>query len=337
MSTYSQFIIKAKLPKVLWLCGSELILIEECIDRVKKVASPAKQNLMRCDATSFSLAELESYPFWEKDVRLIIVRDAQALDFKPFSSWLSILTEVSNLHLVFVSSESGPYKMNGSRFALDEANKKVYLPHVDLIRKSLTGELVVCSELSDVAPVNSHGHKLRQSDFVVWVKRQVLISDSDAQYLIDRCGHNLAIIKNVIEKFKIFGLQDQKLNYHLINSLCSEQADDDVVFCILAHDKRQAFRWLDNHPIPECALLLVRLENMLDVLARLHVATRQRKLARDIIIEDDIKGHTLKKYQPLAQHYTKSKIKHCQQVLLQIDELHRSGVKNPMAELIALW
>lgn len=267
--------------------------------------------------------------------RLILIRNADEIkNWFPLVDFVRNLRESTGTNLVFVSNEEHPYVTHKGELVLSNGKKQL-MEHVALIRsKTYNTDLVICSSLSFEPPRDTKGRKVRSSDFTWWVMTSLSANEADSNYLIARCGYDMVRVKNVIDKLNVLG---QRLTRQTIEALCGEHYGDDFQFHLLALDKHKAYATLDVVADQSVSRILGHLDYMLDVLAKLHVASRELRTVRETVWKDEIPGFVVKQYYPIAKNYDSVKIRHCRKVLASTDQALRSGVKNPLDTLVALW
>lgn len=311
MSFYSQWIKDTKLSSVVWVCGSEQVLIDEVVSYVKSSWMLNDMNFSIIDARQSSNVwdELWQRPLMEDFPRLVLVLNAQELtDLTPMKSWLSeFKTSFPQTTVCFVSEDDAP-------------------PEVDFLKPPKV-TVVRCSRLS-------------VEDSVKWVKRQTPLSERSARLLLDHVAGSLEDAKQVCDKI------NRALDVSSLLNLTSEQikafiseTPSDFVDALMCLDKERALTTVSLLSMDERYKVVSTLEFRLSQLAKLQRLLKREKLTGQALSKiPGIPYPVVKDLLLCVKFYNDSRIIACRQQLTLADHYHNQGVYSGVLEsLIALW
>lgn len=308
---------KGQVARVTWLCGDQRVLVEEVIEDTKR-----QLNVSEFDYVSLS-GEGPSVDIWDASYqysldpsanRLVLVREAdQVQEWGPLKQWFQDSRKLTSNYILFVS--------DNPNYPTDEDPKNPQLlDHIELIRTK--GKTVRCSLPSG-------------GELVSWVKRNSILGDASANFLISRCGGDLNVISNICKKSMMFSADPG-------NAVVSRLADMapalDFSDSLLMQNKKAALKCLESLAEEEYARVVGLLYSRLDLLYTLHKSAPNFSTARELSEATGIKVFLIQKYGQLAKSYSKNKITQCRNALTVVDDaLQRKVYESTMELLVALW
>lgn len=323
MTTYFQYINRANndIKRITWICGSEKVLIEDVIDRIRANICPNMGNYISLSAGNDSEAVIwdavNQYPLLHTDKRLILVRNAEAIEnWSPLSAWIEDSSALPNVYLLFVSNDVALY---GKK---DFHGVKPWLPPKCLHKQTAKVTLIECKQP-------------KRDDLLKIVKSNSKADDKIAGYLIDRVGSDVYEILNVCRKLELFGGQ---MNERIVDALCEDKPTDDFVTLLLLLKKSEAIQALSTISVKDYGSLIDEVENKLDVMEQLNVAVRKGMYIREIVQTFGMSEEVAVKLLVVAKHYDKISLSNRRKLLAVIDEYHSDGAGEGLMEsLTNLW
>ncbi len=321
MSTYAQWragMDKADVRRVTWVCGDQLVLVEEVVDATRAALALGPLDYLSftagADTEGDIWAAAHQYPLNPGGgQRLVLVRAADLLTrWSALHAWLGNLRALPGAHLLFVSAEPDfPYEyVQGKRAGLKD--------HVEAIKAR--GRIVRCAQPNDI-------------DALTWtLRRGPTLDEEMARYLLYRAGANLATVATVCGKLAALPGTPGRTS---IDALCDAEPADSFVDSLLALNKPHALLAAANLPEREYGRVFALLDNRLDLLAALWRATRAGLTQREIA---GLPTFLVRRYTPMAKHYEPGRCAYARRVLAVCDAAVRNGARTAVIEaLVALW
>lgn len=314
---------KGTVRRFTWVCGAELVLVQEVVARITTLVAPERGNLVRCSAGTFPEAELwtaaAEYPASPDQKRLIVVYEAHLLKgWENLISLLSYSRELRHLHMVFVSPEAALTRVTSYSAEGDETTLAY---HLAALRDAAQGQLVVCSTPA-------------YEDLIAWVKRLLPVSDTLASYLLTRCGGELSAVRDACTKIR--AMEFAELTRGLIDELAVAAPGYDFADSLIWGDKKAAMAAIPGEH--ELGSLIGLLDARLDMLAELHKAVASGLRGADLHQKMRVPPFVVARYRRCAGGYTEQSVQHRRAVLAVADDAYRQGARVGVAEAIAaLW
>lgn len=323
MATYEQWqaaAAKGNVKRVTWVCGPELVLVQE----VKSTFFAAARNgsPALCHGLVFTAGEdaeediwdaCYSYPF-TGERNLVLVREAQRLEHMDRVIALSA-RELRDVWVLFVSSEDGYDR----KLPKEEGGGRKMFPGPAAVQELSCGQLVKCV--------------ISEKDKLAWFKRNVPgIQESAAVAVLEKTGHSMTLLADVAAKAAAsrWPISEAALLMLVDERLSASSFEDDLI----RHRKRDA---LSHLPPPEdWGRLFALLSSRLDVLALLHA--HQGETARELEMSVRVPRMFVAAYRQVASQYPPSRVRSCRQVLATLDVAWRHGARTGLGEaLVAQW
>jgi hypothetical protein len=320
MGSYAQWRAcadKGEVRRVTWVCGDQLVLVEEIVDTVRDLLKASDLDCVSLiagqDPDREIWAAANQYPMVPGANRLIQVRHAERIKrWEPLEEWLANSRRLPASHLLFVSGEAEvPHTTTGG--------KRVPKPFIEAM-KAPKGHVVRC------AMPNEH-------DAIGWARRRGPLDEEMARYLLTRAGGNLALVASVCAKLNLFGAKVP--GPRVIDELCREVPTDEFVESLLLLKKRDALLAAAAMDERDYRRAVGNLDYRLDLLATLHRALRTGQTVRDL---GTLPQFLVRQFWPAAKHYDDRRCLHNRQVLAVVDSALKNGARDAVLEaLVALW
>jgi hypothetical protein len=307
---------KGTVRRFTWVCGTELVLVQEVVDTILDLAKA--RVWIGCSGDSEMSVWVSAGQVSDVDTKVLVVRDAQNMKrWRNLEALLENSRDFRHLYMVFVSSEPGLTKVAGE----NEDDKAELAPHLAALRDASQGQLVVCSTPS-------------YEDQLAWVKRQVPLSDNLASYLLMKCGGDLSAVRDTCTKIRLLDLTE--VSRQAIDDLAPVTPGQDFADCLLSGNKQAAMFALPDDD--ELASVIGLLDARLDMLDELHKAAALGWSAADMHQRTRLPQFVIAKYRRFAGGYTSLVVQHRRAILAVADAAYRQGARGGVAEAIAaLW
>lgn len=311
----------------MWVCGTEPILRNEITDfartNVRVSADVTGTNMRWVDHTYQSFLMPGSH--------LTVIHEAEAIQkWAALDGLLTLLRANEDRHVIFVSAEDSVHSEEK-----DDAGKKLYKPHIEMLRKSKIFGYVICNGLNVVPPTDRLGKATRASDAVLWLQTHGPLSAGSCEHVLRRCGADLAKARDVAQKVALFGADASK---QALDLLCTQSVTDTFVESLLRGEKYKAVMAAREIPSDRLSQIIGQLDYLLDLMGKLHAYHRDFKSRRDASLDDTIPTHLALLYWEAAKLYDAGKRRHCRQSLAAIDSCLISSRGDGLLEsLVALW
>lgn len=299
--------------RIYYLYGPEYILIDEIIEAVTERVNATELSKVTLAASETEerdiWAEVNQFPIYEADPKLVIIRDAEMLqDWTPLRQWLKDAKAMPNAHLIFVSNE---HKVDTNREPFD------------WLKRPSTTIVVKCG------PLNSED----SIDYLQWRCQE--LDRYTAMYLLKQTGDNLRIAAETLKKATFF---PSGVSNALIDALIVPTTNIDFVEELISLRKGRALKAIEKIPEDEYGRILGQLDHHLELLARINSAQRFHRTAVDIVKASKVSRFWVNKLRDHARFYTPQKVVTRAQILSVLDEQHRRGEHQGLLEvLVALW
>lgn len=289
------------IPHVIYVCGSERVLIDEVVSDIWSLIDPPDYSCSRLTA-----GEISDRAVWEighqislaPSNRLIQVREAQRIqDWKPLRIWMDSQARwYPNEYLLFVSSEEKPPE-----------------------EEDLRSAIVDCKRPND-------------ETLVRWIQDKCPGLGADvATHLLTRTGYDLIRVANVCAKLVLF---PGPFGNGVVDDLCELEPLDGFVESLLMLDRRSAALAAATVPAYSLGRVVGLLDSRLDAMGALKATMGARELAAF----PGLPASLAKKYVTVVKDYDSNRILRRRKVLSVIDEAINNGARVGVLEsLCALW
>jgi DNA polymerase III delta subunit len=251
MTYYSQWSKDRKLSSIVWVCGSERVLVEEIVQHVKNSRTFSALDSAVLDASQLTESQLwdELYqrPIVEDSNRLVLVYGSQEIsDFTRMREWVrDFPTCFPTTVVCFISDDDAP-------------------PETTFLKPPKV-TVVKCSKLS-------------QEDCVRWVKSISPLSERSSRAVLDHVAGSLEDAQQVCNKIK------RSMGSSPLVSLTNEQiksfiaeTPSEFTDALLSLDKQRAFVSINYMSDDEKYRAVSILESRLSQLSKLQRILRTSK------------------------------------------------------------
>ncbi len=305
---------KGEVRKATWVCGDQVVLVEEVVDTTRAQLGVADLNYIRLHAGTVPdrdiWAAAHQYPLTPDTNRLVVVRDAHRItNWAPLPQWLTNAgRHLPYNHLLFIDPHPDFPTVGAT---------KTLAPHVEAIRGK--GRIVRCGMPNE-------------NDAVAWVRARGGLDDTTARHLLTRVGANLAQAANVCAKLRLFAGTPSPAT---IDALQPASPADDFVDSLIALRRDDALQAAAGLTDSDRLRVIGLLDSRLDLLAALWRAGRTHTSLREI---RDVPVFLARKFMPHAKHYPPARCAYDRRLLAVSDQAHRRGARTAVLEsLVALW
>lgn len=317
MGSYGQWEKRREARRLTWVCGPELVLVEDVVAAVCAAAAGRISLTAGSDREADIWAALSSPLADPEDSVAVVVRDAHKL-----RSWAQLPAVASSRELdavkaVFVSGEARLAQVPGE-------DKPVLAPHLALLRDSRSGQLVECRLPED----------WRQTpDWVTeWADRQLGGAGPVlAGFLLASCGGRLEEAAAVAAKLRMAGLPPRRELISALSDLATSFTES-----LITGRLREALAAAVSLSREDTGRAIGLLASRLDVLFALHTAAAQRLDARDTAVKLGVPQFLQLRYRDVSVAYGAVRVASCRTALALADEAWRSGVTVGLAEFVAV-
>lgn len=324
MATYLEFLNKIEdgRPKRLyWLCGTEFLLRELAVERIKSAVGAEEMNYETLTMSDADASEVWDALFVDpvdpKARRLIVVREAQRIT--KFDTALLWLKDSK----IRTSGKPGPTVVFVSSDA--EWPKEQHAEFRERVMASTTAQYVQCSMPRETG--ETRGAEIIQQ----WGD----ISDTEARRLYRRSGGDMGRAFNTMRKGAYF---NRPVEGQLLTALSPPNPQDDLVESLLNMEKKRAVAALPDLPREEQPRVVGRLAANLDLLARLEPHAGSKTSLREIASRLGVSEQWVRMLIPKLKFYPRRQTLRRVELLMTVDEALQRGVRqNTMEVLIAAW
>lgn len=322
MSTFSQFwksYAKNGVRQFTWVCGSELVLVDEVVRMVTDAVDPHTSDYFPMDASENSADSIWSsilqYPLSPRP-RLIVVREAQRLDTARILDVLKKRRYTPDTFVVFVSSEK--------KIPKEEVGEKVQRPE-HLRAFSGRGFVVECGAFTQATAQTA----------VEWVTSFKKMRKGVAGHLLERSNGDLRLTRDLCRKLALF---DEEPTIAMVNELLREYPRDSFSHALLALDKKTALLCLRDMPAEDYVATVGMLDAYLDLAGLVHDMLVEHRSTPEISKAAGNRRFLVPEILPVARHYDSKRRSSIRRLLYQADEVLRRGEKTGVMEsIVAFW
>lgn len=316
----TSFKTKGVAPRATWICGDNLVLVEEVVDQLKKSLSVPVINY-----ETYTVGTVKESSIWASLYRLsldvgqptlTIIRDAQKItDWEPLHLYLKIKSEGTG-YVILVSDESD--------FPRDRPKGDQKLgdlkAHIRLVQSK--GAIVRC-----ITP--------NEEELVKWAKTKLpRVAESVLVHMVQRAGHNTKAIRDVCAKLRVF--KPASVTVKVVDSLVIPSAVEELADSLVAGDKKAAL--LSKIEEDESTALIRLLDSRVDLLHNLYLGSIINLSVRDVCAKYRLSDFLVRKYSPHARMYDASRRDRLKRMLAILEEQSMAGAREGVAEaLVALW
>jgi DNA polymerase III delta subunit len=301
VANYLQYLPKASNPKkITWICGSEKVLVEDLVDRIRKAVGGIVSRHQAGEDPSEIWDDLNQHPMSEQENKLIIVREAQKIqDWQPFLDWAAELRSIPRNYGLFVS---------------DDHDLDTSQPHQAIARDR--GSIVRCGAMQHKALTN-------------WLQQTKPMSDDVAGFVIDRTGGSPLLIRDFLAKVSLF---TGALSKDVADVLIPASPASEFVNHLVANQKLHALRSLESMGPEHCRAVHSQLDQKLDLLEQLHYQIRQGRTGRDLAIHFGTRAFLIPSLMPHVAQYSPDRTAARRLVLASVNQ-----DRDSMVALVSLW
>lgn len=319
---------KPEPKQITWVCGSEIVLVDQVVSQISEYLSPLPWNTTRIDARDVSVrgirAELYQHPMGS-GVRLIVIRHADVIeDWSFLVEWIPKRTLNPRTFVVFVSDEEGIPKIEPTPAERKTGAKAAPPEHLDLIQRR--GAVIECR------PFTSATAKYAPA----WVQSMMPMRDQVAKHLMERANFQVRLVRDTCMKLRMAGLSEVTITH--INQILSEQPRDTFQDAILARDHKTAFLALRTIPEEDYGKIIGLLDAQLDLTGLVHDMMVEHAKPGDIARAAGKQAWLVPEIMPVAKHYNSKRRLEIRKVLAMADSAWRSGHSYGLLDVIvAFW
>lgn len=331
MSTFSQWRLSFAKDKgirqLTWVCGSEVVLVEEVVQSIKAGLNPTPWNFVPLvageDSERAIWAEVDQYPI-DNGTRLILIRSAEKLKhWNHLLNFIANRTKNSRTFLVFVSSEATTPRLPQTEEESREGARGALVPHI----AAFTGKGHVIEARPFTADTAKHA--------VAWVQSKVPMREGVAAHLLNRSNGDLRLARDLCSKLAVF---EGEPTISTINALVSEQPRESFSDALLALNKKSALLALTRIQVSEYPRIIGLLDSRLDLAGLVHDGLVEHKPQYEIARSAGKQNFLVKDIMPVARHYDPKRRLQIRNVLAMADEQLRNGQHVGVLEtIVAFW
>lgn len=323
MSTYADFLRQhakegARVRRLYWVYGEEEMFRLLTVDRIKQLSGVHQFNVSRLSAFDTPETEiwaaLNQHPLDSDQKRLIVVTEAQRLQhLDRLESWIkdNQTTRGRNATAVFVSSEP----------EWDH-------PLREFVGKSSSAQHVKCS-----LPKNESDRLKRAQEVIcAWGN----IDRTIAGVLAVRVNFDMAEAFGVMRKAALF--PEARLTVSVIENLAPRKVEEDVVWALIALNKRKAVEALVEASTTSASRIIGSLSTHVEALGRLNAVVASTKTIKDAAHRIGAREQYVRRLYPFARLYPRAEVTRRTLLLTRLDAAYNRGAREGVLEsLIALW
>lgn len=310
MATYAQWIKSCKLSQAAWIYGTEQILQEDVLSRLKIIIGAGEFNSYYFYADANTETEIwyqtRQRTISENSPKLIVVRDAEKLkDWENLREWLEDYRKsLPDTSLIFISNS-------------DPSIPEIKAPKVTLIK---------CNNL-------------KSADLVQWVGEKSGLSENSSRLLLDHTAGNLEDTMNICLKVSAIFPEaaDLDLTLKVLKSLADETVSD-FVDALISFDKVRAVTSLKLLTMEDRYKAVGSLDLRLTQLSKLQDLSVRKLSAKDLATIPGVPYNVVKDLLPTLKYYNSKRIAECRKYLALVDSYQQRGVEEGVLELaVANW
>lgn len=316
----TSFKSKGVAPRVTWICGDSLVLVEEVVDQLKKSLSIPVINY-----ETYTAGTVKDSVIWASLYRLsldvgqptlTVIRDAQKItDWEPLDLYLKIKSAGTG-YVILVSSELDfpREKPKGDQKLGD------LMPHIRLAQSK--GAIIRCITPSE-------------EELVKWAKSKMPgAAEPVLVHMVQRTGHDTKAIRDVCVKLRVF--KASSVTMKVIDTLVTPSAVDALADSLVTGDKHAAL--LSKIEEEESTSLIRLLDSRVDLLHNIYLGSLSNLSVRDMCEKYRLSDFLVRKYSPHARMYDATRRDRIKRMLAILEEQSLAGARAGIAEaLVALW
>jgi hypothetical protein len=314
MGSYSQWRKSGGGRRLTWVCGTEIVLINEVIEHTRGLVDDAAW-FTAGDDSERDIWAAAFQPLLGTATRLVMVSRAGHLRrWDMLERWLAAAPrELPGMWLLLADDRPDFPRQDG----------KLAVP-ATYIRDSRLGQLVKCSPLAD-------------EDLIEWARVQIpAASRAAVVHLADRTGGDLTAIASLAAKARRAGATSLRPEH--IDMLCAEQAGDEFAGELLAQRKSKALLAASQMHPSELGRAIALLVSRLDTVVTLRAAKAADASRRDMTVKYGVPAFLAARLLPLTASYPPAVARRRREALALADSEFRRGAREGLAEaLTALW
>lgn len=322
MSSFSQwwnsFNNTGNVRNIMWVCGSENILVQEVIRTLVGYMKPTEWNLEYVDASDEKRVwdSVSQYPL-DHNPRIVIVTNAEKLtQTDNIIELIRKRTSFPNSYVWFVSNEDRARRVG-------EGQEEHLADFLEAFKGK--GQVVECRPFTTATAKHA----------ISWVQSKVFMRVGVAQHLLLRSGWDLRLVRDILWKLALF---DKEPTIAMINDLMSERPGDTYADSLLALKKKEAYLSLAKTPEEEYSRVLGLLDSKLDLAGMVHDMLLEHQSTTAITRAAGNMSFLIPDLLPIAKHYDVKRRIHIRNLLAQADEALRGGARTAVMEAVtAAW
>jgi DNA polymerase III delta subunit len=330
VATWSQWWVaynKNPAPKqVIWLCGPELVLIDEVVETTRRRINPEPW-----DYSSYFVGEGSERDMWASvngfpagaTPRLVLIRDAEKLEHPEYiEEFLANRAKNPNTYLVFVSNDNEAARVPQTPEEKKSRTLGALLPHIAAINTK--GRVIECKPFTGATAKHA----------VAWVMAKAPVRQNVAAHLLNRANGNLRLVRDVCAKLSVF---DETLTFSMVNALLSEQPRDTFVDAMLALDKKTALLALEQLAPSDYSRTLGQLDSYLELAGRVHDMTLEHKTQSEIVRDLGNRGFLAKDIAAVSKYYDRKRLHNIRTFLAEADVALNQGTTVGLMEALVVF
>lgn len=319
---------KSPAPRqITWVCGNEVVLIEEVVSYVINYVSPEPWNLVTYvvgeDSERDIWSALDLHPMGTSP-RVVVVRHVEKIVvWDRFIQWVKDRGKNPRTYLIMVSDEEGVPKTVPTYAERREGIRPQPLPHIAII--GTKGHVVECKQFTTATSLKA----------VEWVKSKAKMSDMSARFLLTRTNWDLRMVRDACLKASLF---PGEITSSVVADLVTEQPGESLADAILALDRKTALLAAQSIDYSEIGKLLGLLDAKLDKAGEVHDMVAAHRTFGEMTKALGPQAFLLPELMKISKHYDTNRRTKIRGVLAIADEAYRSGATvGVMEAVISMW
>lgn len=331
MATFSGFFTSIKKKpeprQITWVCGPEVVLVEDVISYVVSYFNPEPWNLLTLMAGEDSEREiwaaLDQHPMGTSP-RVVVIRHAEKItQWDRFIRWVKDRGLNPLTYVVMVSSEVAVPKTELTQEQRRNGEKVGPLPHIACI--GTKGYVVECKPFTTATALKS----------LEWVQSKVTMREGVARHLLTRANWDLRLTRDTCLKLAAF---PGEITISVVNTLLAEQPRDTFADALMALDRKTALKALELMDTEDIGRTIGLLDAQLDKAGMIHDMMADHKSPGEMAKALGPQAFLLTQLMRVAKHYDIKRRLTIRNALAIADEAHRGGQKIGVLEVVvAFW
>lgn len=312
--------------QITWLCGPEIVLVEEVVNHVCTFIGPEPWNradLVAGDDSERAIwAALDQHPLGTS-ARVVIVRHAELLkDWDRWIQWVKDRSRNPRTYVIMVSAELAVPKTDPTREERRNGAKSEPQPHIACI--GTKGHVVECKPFTTATVQRS----------LEWVKSKVHMRDGVAKHLLERSNWDLRLVRDTCLKLSVF---PGEITLAVVNALLAEQPRDTFTDALLALDRKTALLAAASIPTSEIGKVIGLLDSSLDTAGMIHDMQVEHRSPSEMAKALGAQAFLLTPLLRICKHYDAKRRLAIRKVLALADEAYRNGQTVGVLEVIVTF